>query len=452
MNSHFKSILTRIISLQVVAFGVALIAVLVAAHLLLGSGPVRFENGSLRAHAATIANYLTQQADGSLRLDLPSDPRRYYASGLGGLAYAVTDADGNVLLSSHSNQYRILKNGPRGPVYFQSPNKRKSYIGVSIPAQIGSRQVWIQITRNVRRPGLVTDDVIIHFLRRVGWLAVPIILFVLITDFFVVRRVLRPVVVASEQAQAIDPRRLDVRLSTQDIPREVQPLVEAVNDGLARVEHGFRMQRNFTADAAHELRTPLSVLRMRIDNLADREAAKALRADVEVMSHVVNQLLEVAELETAVVAVEDTADLRRVCSEVIELIAPVALSEERDIALTGSPEPVWVRGNVPMLFQAIRNLVENAVKYTRKDSTVEVRVEPQGIVRVLDEGPGVSDAERELIFQRFWRRDHTRTVGAGLGLAIVARVTEVHQGSITVENRPTGGAVFSLDLSNALVG
>ncbi|MBU6297434.1 MAG: HAMP domain-containing histidine kinase [Alphaproteobacteria bacterium] len=453
MRPHFNSILIRIVLLQIAAFAIAAAAVGIASHLLLNSASVRFENQSLRVHAISIAEHLKQQTDGSLRLDLPAEQRSYYDNSLGGLTYVVTDDDGHVLLNSPGSGIRVLKNDRSGkPTYFQSPNRRRSYLGLSIPVQAGSQQVWIQVTRNIRRPGLITNDVFLHFLRRVSWFSIPIVLFVFVTDFFVVRRVLHPVVVASQMAQTIDPRRLEVRLPTQNLPREVMPLVETINQGLARVEHGFNVQRDFTADAAHELRTPLSVLRMRLDGLEDRAAAKQLRADVDGMSHIVNQLLEVAELENVVVDGSETADLRRVCSDVVELVAPLALSQEKDIALTGSEKPVRVRGHAPMLFQAVRNLVENAVKYTAKGTTVEVNVGPQGIVRVLDEGPGVSEAERELIFRRFWRRDRAQTGGAGLGLAIVARVTEMHAGSVNIENRPAGGAVFSLDLSHALVG
>jgi signal transduction histidine kinase len=452
MSSHFRSILARIIWLQIVAFAVAAAAVVLAIYLLLNSTSVRFENQSLHVHAASIAKYLKQQPDGSLRLDLPAELRTYYASGLGGLTYAVTDSDGHLLFSSPSGDVRIVKNPHTGrPTYFQSANRRRSYLASSLLVQVGSRQVWVQVTRNIRRPGLVTDDVIVHYLRRVGWFAIPIILFVLITDFFVIRRVLRPVVLASHEARTIDPRRLDVRLPTQDLPREVMPLVEMINQGLSRVEEGFRVQRDFTADAAHELRTPLSVLRMRIDSLEDREAAKQLRADVDAMGHVVNQLLEVAELDSVMLDPSDTADLHRVCMDAVELLAPLALSEGKDIAVTGSEEPVRVHGHTGMLVQAVRNLVENAIKYTPKGTTIEVRVEPRGIVRVLDEGRGISELEREKIFRRFWRRDRIQTSGAGLGLAIVARVVELHGGSIDVENRPTGGAAFSLDLSKALI-
>ncbi len=451
MILHFRSILARIIWLHVVALAMAAIAVPIAAYLLLNSTTSNFENAALRAHADTIAKYLKLSGDGALEINLPPDLRTFYAHGFGGFAFAISDGSGRTLLSSNAKGDPTVGDAPRGPKpqYFERTWNKLSYFGGSIPERIGGRMVWIQVTQNLQHPDVIVDDIVADFLRRVAWFTIPIIFFVLVADILVVRRALRPVVTASDRARTIDPNRLDLRLPTLNLPSEILPLIETINQALARLERGFHIQREFTADAAHELRTPLSVLRLRLDSLPDGESSRLLRADVDAMSHIVNQLLDVAELEGANIAQGDTADLLRVCQDVVALIAPLALSQNKDIAFTDCGTPVWIKGNAGMLFQAIRNLVENAVKYTPERTTVEVIVETRGIVRVLDEGPGVREEDRELIFHRFWRRDRTHADGAGLGLAIVARVAEAHGGSINVEQRAGGGAVFSLDLTAA---
>jgi signal transduction histidine kinase len=129
---------------------------------------------------------------------------------------------------------------------------------------------------------------------------------------------------------------------------------------------------------------------------------------------------------------------------VVGAIAPFAIAQHKDIALKGTDAPVLIHGNAEMLQRAIFNLAENAIKFTAKDTTVDVEVSDDGKVRVRDCGPGIAEAERELIFQRFWRRDRQRSDGAGLGLAIVRAVADDHDATIAVENRPGGGAQFAL--------
>jgi signal transduction histidine kinase len=270
------------------------------------------------------------------------------------------------------------------------------------------------------------------------------LLFLLAIDIVIFRRALRPLLNASELAKKINPRRTDIRLPPEEMPKEILPLVEAINQALDRLEAGFRVQREFTADAAHELRTPLTILRSRIDTLADRGISKALHKDIEGMARIVNQLLDIAELETFSIDPLEKADLRAISAEVAEFAAPLALAQGKNLALSGSEAPVWVSGNAEMLSRAIRNLIENAINHSPAGTTVEIVVEDSGMVRVLDEGPGIKEEERELMFQRFWRRDRRRTGGAGLGLSIVQRIAETHAATISVENRPTGGATFSL--------
>ena len=269
-------------------------------------------------------------------------------------------------------------------------------------------------------------------------------LLLLVIDVLIFRRALRPIVAASALAERIGPACTELRLPEEGMPREVVPLVHAVNQALDRLEEGFRGQREFTADAAHELRTPLAILRTQIDMIPDRELAKSLRDDIESMSRLVNQLLDIAELETFVIREDEIADLTAIATEVAAYIAPLALSHHKTVAVTGADHPVPVRGNVDTLGRAVRNLVENALAHTPPGTTVEISVGAAGEVRVMDRGPGVPSAEREQIFQRFWRRDRRRAGSAGLGLAIVKRIAEMHGATVSVADRPGGGAVFMI--------
>jgi signal transduction histidine kinase len=448
MNWHFNSILSRIMWLHILALGIAALATPLATYVLLNATTNEFENRTLQAHAREIATYLKPDASGRWQLNLPADLRTFYLHSFDGFAYSIVDNSNAVLFSSLRGKTQSLTRGnsPSAPTYFQQRRGKAIYYGASVPYRSGGHTIFIQVAQNLEHPDVIIDDIVADYLLRVAWFTIPIMILLLLTDLLIFRRALRPVTHASDMARAIDPARIDLRLPVDGVPREVLPLVVAVNQALDRLEKGFRAQRDFTADAAHELRTPLAVLRTRVETLPDQDSVGALRADLESMTHVVNQLMEVAELEASVVDLKEAVNLRDVCADVVAALAPIAIEQKKDIALTGSELAVLVKGNAPMLHQAVRNLAENALRHTPAGTTVEINVATDGAVRVLDEGPGVAPNERELIFRRFWRRDRSRSHGAGLGLAIVARIVEAHAGKIDVVNRPTGGAVFSLTL------
>jgi signal transduction histidine kinase len=440
-----KSIFARIIFLHVIAVVITAIFMPLVLYWFVSSAAHDLHDQAMRDQANVLARHLALR-DGSLTLDLPPALHDLYSQAYGRYAYAVLDENERVLFSS-------LKD--HGPIFIRDPHSadhafmtaragEAAMSGVSVKKTIDGRTVWVQVGEDLAHRDVIIDDVVAVFFRRAGWITLPILLFLLGVDIVIFRRVLRPLLEASERTQEINPRRTDVRLSAADIPTEILPLVQAVNQALDRLEAGFRVQREFTADAAHELRTPLTILRSRIDALPDRTVSKALHQDIEGMARIVSQLLDIAELETLAIDPRERADLRAICGEVAELAAPLALAQGKNIALSGTEAAVAINGNPEMLSRAIRNLVENALNHSPPGATVEIVVEDDGRVSVLDEGPGIKDEERELIFRRFWRRDRRRAGGAGLGLAIVQRIADAHGATIGVENRPTGGASFAL--------
>ena len=450
MRPPFKSLLWRIIWLHLVAVAVLSIALPLAVRLLLNSTASSFEHQTLRRHETAIASALEYAGPG-WRLNLPPDLRTLYAQSLSGFAYAILDDRGRVLFSSLPNRAALFP-GPRRadqPTFFQKTHGPAVYYGGSFPEARGGALVWVQVAQDLEHPDVVVDDIISAFLKRVAWLILPILLLLALFDFVIVRQALRPVLEASDMARAIGPATLSVRLPIDELPDEIAPLARAVNQALDRLEEGFRIQREFTADAAHELRTPLSIHRVRLNALPDGDLRHALAADTDLMARIVGQLLDVAELESFVLQPGQVADLQALGSEVVEYMAPVALTRGRSLALTGVTRAVWIQGDSHVLFQAIRNLIENALVHTPPNTTVEVKIEGTGVIRVLDRGPGVPEAERKLVFQRFWRRDRSKSEGAGLGLSIVKRIVEAHGGEVTAEARPGGGAAFVIRLNRA---
>ena len=247
---------------------------------------------------------------------------------------------------------------------------------------------WIQVGQDLSHRDVIIDDVVTSFFPRVGWITFPILLVLLLIDILIFRRALEPVREASTTAAAIGPARTDVRLPEQAMPAEIVPLVHAVNQALDRLEAGFRAQRDFTADMAHELRTPLAIMRARVDSLEPGPVRDALRADLVNMTRTVSQVLDIAELESFVVGGDARADLHAVCAEAVGFMAPLAVEHGQDDRAHRRRGPVWVRGHAEALFRAVRNLIDNAIRHTPAGGSIEVEVSADGVVRVLDDGPG----------------------------------------------------------------
>lgn len=200
---------------------------------------------------------------------------------------------------------------------------------------------------------------------------------------------------------------------------------------------------SFAADMAHELRTPLAVLRAHLDTMDSDDAAQQLGEDVDRITRIVEQVLAKSRIEAIEIAPEEEADLSMVCASMAAFLAPLVIKEGRSIEVIGAEQPILINGNTFSLEQAVRNLVENAIKYSARGSTITIEVRDDPSIRVIDRGRGIPEAERELIFERFRRADR-RSSGSGLGLSIVRRVAEAHGGSVAIEDAPTGGAVFVL--------
>lgn len=441
-----KSILSRIVALHLVAVIVAAVLLRFVLHWSLASDIATLQLNTMAAQIEIFARHLEPASTGGWSLHLPDGVRDQYSDAYDRYSYAIIDDAGKVIFSSHGSKQPLFAIDPNAtgivPYRARTPRGARTIAGASARKDIDGHPVWIQVAEKLAHRDVIVDDVLANFLRQVVWIIVPVLLLLLVADTIIFRLAMRPLHRASDRAKHISPTRLDVRLPTDDMPPEILPLVEAVNQALDRLELGFRSQREFAADAAHELRTPLAILRTRIETLPHSEASRALGRDVENMSRVVSQLLDATELETAIVDPESVADLHEVGVEIAEFIAPLALKRGKSIELIGVDKPVLIVGNAEMIRRATRNLVENALHHTPEGTAIEIVVGQDGSISVIDNGDGVPPENRESIFKRFWRRSTRASGGAGLGLSIVKKIVEAHHGSITVEDAPGRGARF----------
>lgn len=305
------------------------------------------------------------------------------------------------------------------------------------------------LKRETFEPGQTLATWLLHELMSdVAPVMIPLFVSSLVVSVLTIRRGLAPVKEASRQAADFNPALLGVRLPSQGIPLEVLPLIQAVNAGLDRLSEGFETQKRFTACAAHELRTPLAVLKARCSSM-NEACAETVIADIGRMARVIDQLLAVARLETRQIPMDAMVSLNAVCTRVVSDLYPLALEQNRDLGLLA--EGVWQlpQGNEPTLTDALRNVVENALRLSPEGETVEVELRAPGIILVLDRGSGVPDDKKVEIFQPFRRCGGALGGGAGLGLSIAMEIVTLHGGVLSVSDRDGGGAVFSLDFSGA---
>ncbi len=407
---------------------------------------------SLTAQAGDIARHLRLADDGTLRLELPDSLAQAYAAPEGNFSYQVLDADGVKLFSSRDggaplDEVGRRRTGAANLLLLHSPGQPSVYaVEEEVDGPAGMLRVRVGQGRSNEE--LLSEETLEEFTEVIIWLVFPVFAVLSIVIAYTLRRGLAPVAEASRQAADIGPRTTHVRLREDGMPAEIRPLLHAVNAGLDRLEHGFQIQRDFTADAAHELRTPLAVLQAHLDILPDRQIARDLGRDVATMARIVEQLLRIAQLETATMAAGMSADLHLVATDVAARLAPLALKENKTLVVSGHDGPVPVHGEAEALHHAVRNLVDNALSAVPPGGTVELTVGTDGALHVDDDGPGIPPAQRSAVFRRFWRGDQSggKPGGAGLGLAIVARIAEVCGGTVEVADAPRGGARFTLRL------
>lgn len=238
-------------------------------------------------------------------------------------------------------------------------------------------------------------------------------------------------------------------VATNDLPIEIKPLVTELNHLFTRLKLAFDRNKRFAGDAAHELHTPLAALKtqaqvaLKADNDADRsDALLKVTQCVDRSSHVVTQLLTLSRLNQ-----EDTLndwhelDLHKLTKEILTYIVPVALEKNIDIELMDPPPITAVHGNETILGILIRNVVDNAIRYTPNNGEIKVAILNQNnevILRVTDTGPGIPVELRERVFERFYRILGNKAAGSGLGLAIVSQIAELHHARVSLHVPPNG--------------
>ena len=439
-----RSLQQRLILRLLAVFAMAIVLLLAALALHMGSILNSMGDEGAQQQAETIAALVHRNTDDSYRLDQQQILRRFGDSARG-LMFVVFDVEGEVIFSSTRSAQWILAPGlVREGSHRVFAMAGPSGIAICSGAVTIAGELRIGVASSCFDPMRMGRAIIGEFMEFSGWWLVPILIVLIFVASLTVKRTLAPLHAISLAASRIGPDATDVRLPEKNLPEEIRPLVEAFNRALDRLTQGFELQRRFTADAAHELRTPLAVLTARVDAVSNGPHLEGLRRDVQVMARIVEQLLNVARLDSGVLDLSAPVDLREVAVEAISRLVPLALRQGRSIELSGYAGEVLIRGNEAALTTALLNLIENALIQTPRGGVVEVAIEAAGVIRVLDQGPGVPLELRAELFHRFRRGPANRSAGSGLGLAIVAQTVELHHGKVEIGEAPKGGAMFSM--------
>jgi two-component system OmpR family sensor kinase len=278
----------------------------------------------------------------------------------------------------------------------------------------------------------------------------PFVAFIPLFGLLIWMAVTRGLAPLQTLSQAVARRRPDALapIAERNLPEELKPLAASLNALLARLDAALEAQRRFTADAAHELRTPLTALKLQLDmarRAADHEGREAAYADLDAgvrrASHLVDQLLALARVEPEALAERAVeCDLAELARDAVIARAPVAADKGIDLGLAHAA-PAPVHGDPASLAVLMSNLIDNALRYTPRDGRVDVSVERSGdqsVLTVADNGPGIAAAERERVFDRFYRGQAAGGAGSGLGLSIVRRIADAHRASVEFDAPPSG--------------
>lgn len=395
----------------------------------------RFREGTLHSFAMSLAKDVRME-DGKPEAPIRQSTVQRMAQEGG--HFIVVGPSGERLAASAGVKEPFVPVEDVGERYFELPNRNDpdALYGISLRVEGIDPPVHVQVA--FPSSDVIFDSVLEEFLQDIAWLWIPFMLLMLATNLLVARVALRPLSRTVGEAEAIQPGGVSVSLSEKDLPDDVLALVRAVNQAIERLRQGYRAQEEFVGDMAHELRTPLAVMKAQLA-ATDEPFARELEKELFSMERLVEQLLDRVRLGRFRIEPGEVVDLKEVAREAAAFLAPQVIARRRRIEVVAQEEPVLVAGGRDDLFRAVRNLIENALEHSPEGGMISIEVLQPPAIHVRDEGAGfpgdVLDAGRRKRGPiRSGRRD-----GVGLGLAIVERTMLVHGGTLELSNDPRGG-------------
>ena len=383
---------------------------------------------------------LRLDAAGRLHVVLPPQAGNVYDAMPRDAAYWITDAQGHTVASSRASPaLDALMALPAGATRIAVPNPGGDIALQVIHAtidQAGAPYV-VRIARSDRLVITLKNHAEKLYLRAAAAVIVLSLLTFMLVIYLTVNRMLRPLRQASRVAAQVGPRNLGARLRSDGLPTEVVPLIEAFNAALERLQQGFRVQQDFLAAAAHELKTPLALLQAEIE-LSGAPNTPLLLRDTEQMARQVHQLLHLAEVSEGHNYTFAPIQLEAVVSDAVDYLARLSAQHTVHVLVVPASVPLpAVEADASAVFVLVKNLLENALHHSPAGSTITISLHTYGF-SIHDEGCGIPEADRPHLFKRFWRGTARDSRGAGLGLSICLEICLSHGWTIRLE--PASGA------------
>lgn len=357
------------------------------------------------------------------------------------IGYRVLGASANVALASTDATFWPASTSvhPVDHARFKFERQGILMYGATAPVEHDGQTWFLQLAVSERLMDLFHGAFALPFMGAGIVLFSLLLLFVFgACAYVILGYTLKPLREVSESAAAISPRSLHSRLQANSIPSEVVPLVDSFNRVLQRLENGYRIQQEFLATAAHELKTPLALIRAQIELMEDSQGRNALLNDVAHMTRQTQQLLlltEASEVQNYLFAEVELAD---VAKEAIDYLQRMAETVDVRLVLAEGCKDVgpW-QADRSALFTLLKNLLENALQHAPRGTEVRVDI-ARDHLSVRDWGPGVDREQLPQLFVRFWRGPHRRDHGAGLGLTICQEIAQAHGWTLSAKRAEPG--------------
>ncbi|UVK54899.1 HAMP domain-containing histidine kinase [Mesorhizobium sp. AR02] len=403
----------------------------------------------LQRQAEEIRQVLHFAAGTAPTLELPPERMAPYQAEEPTLFYALRNAAGQpVIVSSKTLQdrfgsslFRALAPGESDTTARDGPDN--AFYFLSEPMETPDHEPLLLIVgQQASAADALLRNVEWRLLSDAGIAAIPICLAVFGASLAIIRYGFAPIRRLSQQAGTIGPADPDARIGVTDLPAELRGLAEATNAAAGRLQQAITSQRRFTADTAHQLLTPLALLSARIEQSAVPHPDPGLRGDLVRMQNLVRQLLNLSRL-AAVAPSQEKVDLRTVAKEVVTAMAPLAITEGRNLSYQGPEAPCVTTGDASAIGEALANVIRNGLRHTGPGTCVDIAVEEPASITVADRGDGIAEAHRQRLLEPFFTTQADKG-GSGLGLAIVDEIMRQHGGAVDIESRVDGGTLFRL--------